>query len=107
MKYRVILQDGAILAIEKHALYIAEHQKAPINALRWLEKVLLSVDTLQQFPHRCPLAPENAQRDYEIRMLIVHNCLLLFNIDEAAKAVHIIGFRHSRQKPLGDELPME
>ncbi len=107
MKYRVILQDDAIQAIEKHARYIAEHQQAPLNSLRWLERTLLSVDTLEQFPHRCPHAPENESRNYEIRMLVVQNCLLLFNIDEEAKAVQIIGFRHGRQKPLSDELPTD
>ncbi len=105
MKYRVILQDDAIRAIEKHARYIAQEQQAPINALRWLEKILISVDTLEQFPHRCPYAPENDHRDYVIRMLVVQNCLLLYNVDEVSKVVHIIGFRHGRQKPLREELP--
>jgi len=107
MKYRVILQDDAIQAIEKHARYIAEQQQAPLNALRWLKKILLSVDTLEQFPHRCPFAPENEIRDYEIRMLVVQNCLLLYNIDEDIKAVQVVGFRHGSQKPLGDDLPTE
>ena len=70
MKHRVILQDDAMLAIAKHAHYIAQ-QQAPINALHWLEKILLSVETLEHFPHRCPLAPENDSREYVIRMLIV------------------------------------
>ena len=106
MKHRVVLQDDAILAIEKHAHYIAQ-QQAPINALHWLEKVLFSVGTLEYLPHRCPLAPENDSREYVIRMLIIQNCLLLYNVDEEAKAVHVIGFRHGRQRPLTDQLPTE
>lgn len=105
MKHRVILQEGAIQAIEKHARYIAEECQAPLNALRWLEKILHSVDTLEEFPHRCPYAPENDSRDYVIRMLVVQSCLLLYNVDDNTKAVHIIGFRHGRQKPLTDDLP--
>lgn len=107
MKYRVILQDDALHAIERQARYIAEEKQAPQNALGWLEKILHSVTSLEQFPHRCPCAPENRHRDYEIRMLVVQECLLLFNIDEAAKAVNVIGFRHVRQRPLTDELPQE
>jgi len=40
-------------------------------------------------------------------MLVVQNCLILFHVDDKAKVVHIIGFRHGRQKPLGDELPTD
>jgi plasmid stabilization system protein ParE len=105
MNYRVVLQDGAIRAIEKHARYIAEEKESPLNAERWLTKVLRAVDTLQQFPHRCPPAPEDDYRDYMIRMLVVQNCLLLYTVDEPLKVVHVIGFRHGRQKPLADELP--
>ncbi len=71
MKYRVILQDDAIQVIEKHARYIAEEAQAPLNALRLLEKILHSVNTLEYFPHRCPYAPENDSRDYVIRVLVV------------------------------------
>lgn len=105
MTYRVILQDAAIRAIEKQARYIAEEQHAPQNALRWLEKVFAAAESLSHFPHRCPHAPENEYRDYEIRMLVVQSCLLLYNISDKNKTVSIIGFRHGRQKPLEDELP--
>jgi len=107
MKYRVTLQNGAILAIEKHARYIAEQQQAPLGALRWLEKILLAVDTLEHFPHRCPRAPENDSREYVIRMLVIQSCLILYHVDDEAKVVHIIGFRHGRQRPLSDELPAD
>lgn len=61
MKYRVILQDGAILAIEKHARYIAEQQQAPLGALRWLEKILILGQHLGAFPAPLPACSRGRQ----------------------------------------------
>ena len=107
MRYRVILCPDALQAIDEYVRYIAEDQHAPLNAMRWLRKALDAVDSLEHLPHRCPYAPENECRDYVIRVQIVDSCLFLYTVDDDAKAVHIIGFRHGSRFPNEGDLPSE
>jgi len=105
MKYRVIISSEALDAIDLHLDYIAVEQQVPLNAERWWRKALRAVESLNQFPHRCPHAPENDYRDYDIRMLIVDNCLFLYTIDEPSTTVRVLGFRHGSQQPRPARLP--
>ncbi len=92
-------------SIDAYLDFIAIEQQAPLNAQRWLKKVLRAVITLRSFPHRCQLAPENQFRTYEIRMLRVNRCIFLYTIDEHERVVRVFGFRHASQLPRPDELP--
>ncbi len=105
MNYRVVITSEALAGIERFLDYIAIDQQAPLNAERWWRKALTAIETLDQLPHRCPLAPENEFRDYTIRMLIVDRCLFLYTVDERQKTVRVIGFRHGSQLPKPEELP--
>ena len=58
--------------------------------------------SLSRLPHRCPYAPENGQRGYPVRVLRVDRCLFSYTVDEAAKTVRVIAFRHGSQLPSGD-----
>jgi len=103
--YRVEISSEALAGVEQFLDYIAMSQQSPVNAERWWRKASKAVESLRYFPHRCPLAPENEFRDYEIRAQIVAPCLFLFNIDDANDRVRVIGFRHGRQLPQRDKLP--
>jgi plasmid stabilization system protein ParE len=105
MKYRVELSQFARDAIHEYVRFIAIERQSPLNAERWLQKVWEAIDSLESLPYRCPLAPENEHREYEIRMRIVGDYLLLYTIDEPNKTVHILGFRHGRRLPDPTELP--
>lgn len=105
MSYRVEVTDQAYVAIRQYTRYIAVECESPLNAARWLEKVWDAVDSLERWPRRCPLAPEDQFRPYEIRMRIVGDHLLLFTVDNDAKAVWVIGFRHGHRLPRSGELP--
>ena len=105
MTYAVRLTDQTRAAIRAQARYIAVDGHAPLNAARWLDRVMDAIESLEHFPHRCALAPENDKRPYEIRKINVGDYLLLLTIDEDAKTVWVIGFRHGRQRQRPDELP--
>jgi len=105
MSYHVIVADPAFELILEQARYIAIEQQAPLNAARWLERVFDAADSLEQWPRRCNLAPEDARRPYEVRKLNVEGSLLLFTIVESTKTVWVIGFRHGRQEPAPNQLP--
>ena len=107
MNYTVILSPLALQQIDEYIDYIAEEQQAPLNASRMFERIWDAKDSLEMFPNRCPYAPENDIRDYEIRMRIVNSCLLLFTVDEQRRVVNVIGFRGGSQEPLDHTLPKE
>jgi toxin ParE1/3/4 len=104
MSYRVLITAAARAKILEQARYIAVDCEAPLNAERWLERVLDAADTLAAFPRRCPLAPENDFRDFEIRRLRIGDYFLLFTIVEKNRTVWVIGFRHGSRLPRPEEL---
>jgi len=105
MAYRVIITDPAIEALRQQAHYLAIEQQVPEIAARWLRRVLDASETLAEMPRRCPLAPEDGYRPYEIRWLGVDSFMLLFTVAEDTKTVWVLGARHSRRLPLPASLP--
>lgn len=104
MIYSVRVADEAEDAIVDYINYIGAEQQAPQAALHMLERIETAIASLSSFPNRCAIAPENAYTSLEVRMLIVKSCMLLFTVDEEARQVSILGFRHGRQQPL-ERLP--
>lgn len=105
MRYRVLLMTAARNAVRQYLDYLINDQSLPTVAERWWERALAAIDSLQTFPNRCPIAPENEYRDYTIRALKVDQCLFLYAVDDESRAVRIIAFRHGHQQPLEKELP--
>jgi plasmid stabilization system protein ParE len=105
MRYAVKLSVTVVEQITEYARFISEQRHAPENAQQWLERVYDAIETLDQSPHRCALALENAHRPYEIRRLLIGRYLALFTIDETKRVVHVIGFRHGHRLPRPAELP--
>lgn len=99
MEYRLIVSPETFAALERHVDYIAVECQSPINAERWLGKALSALQTLKTFPNRCPPAPENANYEHTIRALVVDRCLFIYRVDEQAKVVRVIDFRHGSQQP--------
>jgi len=50
MSYRVLITRPAYSQILEQARYIAVDCHAPLNAARWLQRLLEAADTLAQFP---------------------------------------------------------
>jgi plasmid stabilization system protein ParE len=104
-KYAVVIPEHVAAKLREQARYIAVDGKSPLNAARWLERVLDAADSLSTAPRRCPKAIESAFRPYDIRSLNIDGYLILFTIDEDARTVLIVNVRHGRQLPQTDELP--
>ena len=105
MKYAVEITDAAFEAIRAQARYISVECQAPLNASRWLEQIWDVIDGLEQMPQRHNLAPESAFKTYEVRRALAGDYLVLFTIDDDARKVWVIGFRHGSRLPRPDELP--
>lgn len=106
MNYRVVVTDSAMRLIREQAMYIARHEKLPQRAADWLVGVLHAADSLATRPRRFGLAEENGLRPFEIRRIVVGGCLLLFSVAHDSQTVFVIGFRHGRQRPRSEGLPI-
>lgn len=94
--YTVILEAPAIVEAEEAYLYI--RQDAPMAADRWFNGLIDAVNSLEEMPRRCPLAPENEFFDEEIRHLIYGAYRILFTIE--GKSVHVLHVRHGARRYL-------
>ena len=106
-QYQVAVSPKARQQIGDCALYIAQQSGSLEVADRWIDRVYDSIQTLSTFPHRFVLGEENEYRDYEIRRKLIGRNLALHTIDEEAKVVRIIHFRHGSRLPRPGELPGE
>lgn len=104
-RYAVEVTEAALEAVEEHVRYIAVEAQAPLNAARWLDRILGAAASLEQFPKRGPLAEEDAYVGHEVRHFVVGNHLLLFSVDEERKTVWVLGLRHARRLARPGELP--
>jgi plasmid stabilization system protein ParE len=102
MKFEVRVSERAVADIESYRDFIATKRKAPLSAQRWVDKVFDEIASLANFPRRCPLVPENRQAKYEVRMHVVGDYVILFNVDDELQTVHILGFRHGHRRPISD-----
>jgi plasmid stabilization system protein ParE len=100
MTYHVIIQPQAEAEIE--AAYLWKRDNAPQAAARWFTGIIEAINSLDQFPGRCPLAPENEHFTQDIRQLLSgqrHDVYrILFTIE--GNTVHVLHVRHGAQQYL-------
>ena len=79
-------------------------QQAGKTGLRWFQKLKEACDSLSELPHRCKLAPEDAEFPFEVRELLYgrkpHLYRVLFTIE--GDTVVILHIRHGRRLPRTD-----
>ena len=95
-QYEVRITDFALEAVHDIASYIASVLFNDAAAVRWLEKILDTVNSLSYFPERIPLIPEEPWRSIGVRRLSVENHYLYFWIDEEQTCVHVIDVVYQR-----------
>lgn len=93
--YRIDIAPEVGREIEDIYLYIAED--SPDSAARWYFAIYDKIQTLKEFPNRCPLAFEDRFYEYEIRNLIFGKYRVIFRVQE--KTVQILHVKHGAQEP--------
>jgi plasmid stabilization system protein ParE len=100
MTYRVEIADQ----VDRDADAILEwlhSQHATDAAVAWFRGLGEAIDSLAQFPSRCPLAHEDREFDFEVRQLLYgrkpHIYRVLFTIE--GDVVRVLHIRHGRRKP--------
>jgi plasmid stabilization system protein ParE len=94
--YRVEPTDKALVDAGSAYSWISEQSKGA--ALRWYEGLLKAFRSLEKSPLRCPLAPESAFFEEEIRQLIYGKYRILFTVE--GKQVFVLRVRHSAREYL-------
>lgn len=106
MAYRVDISLPALSDAENAYLRIKE--ESPEKAVDWYKGLLEAIYSLENFPNRCPIAPEAGAFVIEIRQLLYgkrkrqYRILFGISIDEQTgeNLVLIYRIRHSAQKYL-------
>lgn len=108
MKYRVTITIPAKRDIAFIIEWIAEFDERV--AREWYRRIQEAIQSLEQFPERCRLAPEDELVGPDIRQLLhgkhPHIYRILFTI--GAKKVHVLHVRYGareRAKPEDLKLP--
>lgn len=109
MAYRVDISPSDLQDAEDAYLWIKE--QAPGRAGAWYEGLLDAIYGLENFPLRCPLAPESEDIGIAIRQLLyskkgnIHRILFAVGYDAATgeDVVRIFRIRHSARLKLTPE----
>lgn len=96
MPYEVEIAESAAADLEEAFQWI--RRRSPRSAERWRSELLERAVTLEDFPERCPLAPENENCRREIRQLIHGNYRLLFTV--IGSHVYVLHVRHGARMPI-------
>ncbi|HEX6746447.1 MAG TPA: type II toxin-antitoxin system RelE/ParE family toxin [Longimicrobium sp.] len=94
--YGVIVQPRAERDIEQAYRFRARQNRAAAD--RWLDEILVGIESLEEMPSRCPVAPESAYVDREVRHLIHREHRIIFLVQE--RHVRVLTVRHAARKPL-------
>ncbi len=74
-------------------------QQAGETGLRWFLNLEQAIQSLSNFPERCPLARENERFPFEVRQLLYgrrpHIYRILFTIEQ--DTVYVLHIRHGRR----------
>jgi plasmid stabilization system protein ParE len=77
-------------------------REAGETGLRWFQELREAVASLAEFPHRCNLAPEDADFPFEVRQLLYgrkpHVYRILFTTD--GDRVILLHVRHASRLPV-------
>ncbi|HJZ79007.1 MAG TPA: type II toxin-antitoxin system RelE/ParE family toxin [Pyrinomonadaceae bacterium] len=102
MSYKVEITEKAQEETREAIRWIAQY--SPEKAALWHFELMEKVDSLENFPARCALAPESETHGKEIRQLIFGKYRILFIIED--ETVYVLRVRHQAQdllKPKEEE----
>ena len=87
---------------ELRASFAYIYARSPQNALRWLAGINRAIDSLEEFPNRCGIAPESRHLDAPLRHYVFKSHRIIFFADQSKKTVRILYVRHGSMRPVGE-----
>jgi plasmid stabilization system protein ParE len=94
MSFRIVLEKQADAEIEDSYRWMTQ-EISPEKATLWYFDIIERIQTLQNNPRRCPLAPENDLFPDEVRQLLFQQYRILFTIQD--EEVHVLRVWHGRR----------
>jgi plasmid stabilization system protein ParE len=77
-------------------------EQAGETGIRWFVELERAIKSLESFPERCALAPENQRFPFEVRQLLYgrkpHVYRILFTVE--GETIHVLHIRHGRRQVL-------
>ena len=73
-------------------------REAPAAAAEWMEGVEAAIDSLEEMPARCPVAPEPRFAKRGIRQLLYGRYRILFRLE--GRYVRVLTILHTARGPL-------
>jgi toxin ParE1/3/4 len=95
MSYRVLITDRALSDLREIRDYIAK--RSPLNAARFLERLLSEFDVIADSPESFGKAPEDELVPYTLHQFIVKPYRILYRV--SGKRVEILHVRHGARLP--------
>jgi len=96
MSFKIVIEKEAEEDLKDAARWIAQY--SPNKATLWYFDATEAIESLENFPARCPLAPESKKFGAGIRHLIFGKYRILFIIEN--ETVYVLRVRHQAQDVL-------
>jgi plasmid stabilization system protein ParE len=94
----VEITDTARAEAERYAEFIAERSNDGSSSDQWWNGLLDAIFTLEVLPARCPVIPERAGNELQVRQLLYESHRILFHI--TGQTVRILRIYPSWGRPL-------
>jgi len=102
MAYRVSLSTPA--ENDAYAAFERIREAAPLHAEKWLVRLFMAIDSLQESPARCPVIPEAAELGFPARHLLYGKgrgvYRIVFHIREEERHVRVLRIWHASRDAL-------
>jgi toxin ParE1/3/4 len=95
MSYRVRIRPVAVRQIDDGYTYL--HDRSPAAAAEWLVDITNAVASLEEFPLRCPVAPEEYRGAAQVRHLFCRTHRISFIV--VGNNVSVLHVRHTARAP--------
>ena len=99
MRYRVEITEPAQQNIQGAYDWLGAESLRAANT--WIDGLLETVESLDTFPLRCPLAPESTDHPEEIRQILYGSYRILFSVRKLK--VFVLHVRHGSRDRAGTE----
>ena len=96
MSFKVVVQSEAEEDLKETARWIAQYSLD--KATLWYFDATDAIASLENFPARCPLAPESKKFGAQIRHLVFGKHRIVFFIED--ETVYVLRVRHQAQDVL-------
>ena len=102
MAYRVSLSTPA--ENDAYAAFERIREAAPLHTEKWLVRLFMAIDSLQESPARCPVIPEAAELGFPARHLLYGKgrgvYRIVFHIREEERHVRVLRIWHASRDAL-------